>query len=282
MDTIARLIHSQLQQRLGVTIVIENRTGASSTIGAAAVAKSQPDGGTWLFAADSIIAGSLILPNVGYDVQKDLDPVTMVADGPMVLCAHPSRPWRNLPDIVAAAKAKPDSITCATTGAGGTGHLSTMALSKRTGMRLVNVPYRGGGPAVNDTVAGHTDTIMSSAATLAQQIEAGKLRPLVQCGAKRAAFLPDVATAQENGISDFQAGSWYAFFAPAGTPAPLVEQFYNAVVAIVGEKRMHDEIAGKFRVELPLLNPRELRAVIARQVPTWAEVIRENNIKGGG
>jgi tripartite-type tricarboxylate transporter receptor subunit TctC len=148
-------------------------------------------------------------------------------------------------------------------------------------MALVHVPYRGGGPAVNDTVAGHTDTIMSSTATLAQQIEAGTLRALVQCGAQRAAFLPTVPTAQESGVADFQASSWYAFFAPAGTPAAVVEKFHAAVVAIVGEKRMHDEIAAKFRVDVPLLDRHGLRAVIARQVPTWAEVIRENNIKGG-
>jgi tripartite-type tricarboxylate transporter receptor subunit TctC len=282
LDTIARMIHTQLQNRLGVNVVIENRTGASSTIGASAVAKAAPDGGTFLFAADSIIAGQLLLPNLGYDVQKDLVPVTMISDGAMILACNPSRPWKTFTDIVAAAKEKPQTISCATTGAGGTGHLSMAALSKRVGIELVHIPYRGGGPAVNDTVAGHADTIMSSAASLAPHIESGKLRALVQCSAKRAAFLPNVATAMESGVTDFTASSWYTMFAPGGTPDALVRRFHETLVAIISEKAMHDEIANKFRVDVPLYDTAQVRDIIAKQIVAWGEIIRENNIKPGG
>lgn len=282
LDTIARLLAPQLREKLGATIIVENKPGASSSIGAGFVAKAPPDGSTWLFTADSFIISPLVLSNAGYDVQKDFEPVTMVARGPMVLCAHPSRPYKTFADLVAAAKNKPDSITCATTGIGGMGHLTGAALTQRVGIRLVYVPFRGGGPAVIDAVAGHVDTIVSSAATLAPQIEAGQLRPLVQCGEKRAPFLPDVPTARESGATDFESSSWYAFFAPAGTPGPIVRHFHDSVVSILGDAKTRDDIATKFRVDIPLLDPAALRALIARQLPEWAAVIRENNIKAGG
>jgi tripartite-type tricarboxylate transporter receptor subunit TctC len=281
LDAIARLLQPALQRQFGAAIVVENRPGASSTIGAAYVAKSPPDGGTWLFASDSLLATGLLLDNLPFRMPDDFEPVTMVAVGPMVLCTHPSRPYRTLADLVAAAKENPDRISCATTGTGGTGHLSTAALSSRLGIKLMHVPYRGGGPAVIDAVAGHTDLILSSSATLAQQIEAGQLRPLVQCGLTRASFLAGVPTAVESGVPDFEATSWYGFFAPAGTPPAVVERFYASVKTAVNEADTRDQIASKFRVDVPLLDPGQLRAVINRQIPMWAEVIRDNNIKGG-
>ena len=199
-DAIARLLQPGLQDRLGATIVVENRPGASTSIGASAVAKSPPDGSTWLLTSDTFVVSSLLMSNLPYDVQKDFEPVTMVARGAMVLCASPSRPYRTLADLVAAAKAQPNTLGYATTGIGSNGHLTVAALGQLTGMQLVHVPYRGVAPALNDTVAGHVDMIVSSTASLAPQIEAGQLRPLVQCGDKRAAFLPDTPTAIESGI----------------------------------------------------------------------------------
>ncbi|MCC7346352.1 MAG: hypothetical protein IT538_03040 [Variibacter sp.] len=282
LDSIARLIQPELQRLLGATIVIENRPGASSTIGATMVAKSPPDGATWLFTADSFLVGVLLLDDKPYDAQRDFEPVTLVSNGPMVLCCNPSRPWRTLAELVADAQKRPDTITCGTTGRGGIGHLSRVGLSRRVGMRIVNVPYRGGGPAMNDAVAGHVDLIMSATSSVAQQIEAGKLRALVQCGAKRAAFIPDVPTASESLAPGYEASTWYAVFAPAGTPGALVQRMYEGLAAIIGERAMHDDIVRKFRMDLPLLKPAEFKALVARQIPEWMQLIRENNIKSTG
>jgi tripartite-type tricarboxylate transporter receptor subunit TctC len=207
--------------------------------------------------------------------------VTMVARGAMVLCTSPSRPYRTLADVVAAAKAAPDTLNYATTGLGSNGHLTVAALCQLTGMRLMHVPYRGVAPALNDAVAGHVDMIVSSTASLAPQIEAGQLRPLVQCGDKRAAFLPDTPTAMEIGVANFHAYSWFGFFAPGGTPKPVIDRFYRDVVAAARDEAVTKALTDKYRVEVPLPRPEELRTMIVEELPFWAGIIRDNNIKAG-
>jgi tripartite-type tricarboxylate transporter receptor subunit TctC len=280
-DAIARLLQPGLQDRLGATVVVENRPGASASIGASVVAKSPPDGSTWLLTSDTFVVSSLLMSNLPYDVQKDFEPVTMVARGAMVLCTSPSRPYRTLADVVAAAKAAPDTLNYATTGLGSNGHLTVAALCQLTGMRLMHVPYRGVAPALNDAVAGHVDMIVSSTASLAPQIESGQLRPLVQCGDKRAAFLPDTPTAIESGIANFHAYSWFGFFATGGTPKPIVDRFYRDVVAAARDEAVTRALTDKYRVEVPLPRPEELRTMIVEELPFWAGIIRDNNIKAG-
>ncbi len=280
-DAIARLLQPGLQDRLGATIVVENRPGASASIGATVVAKSPPDGATWLLTSDTFVVSSLLMGNLPYDVQKDFEPVTMVARGAMVLCTSPLRPYRTLADVVAAAKAQPNTLSYATTGIGSNGHLTVAALCQLTGMRLVHVPYRGVAPALNDAVAGHVDMVVSSTASLAPQIEAGQLRPLVQCGDKRATFLPDTPTAMESGLPNFHAYSWFGFFGPAGTPKPVIDRFYRDVVATVRDEATANTLVNKYRVEVPLPTPEDLRKMIVEELPFWAGIIRDNNIKAG-
>jgi tripartite-type tricarboxylate transporter receptor subunit TctC len=280
-DAMARLLQPILQQRLGATILIENRPGASASIGAAVVAKSPPDGSTWLLTSDTFVVSTLLLNNLPYDVQKDFEPVTMIGRGPMVLCAHPSRPYRTLPELTAAAKAQPDTLTYGSTGIGSNGHLTMAALCQLTGIRLVHVPYRGAAPVLNDGTAGHVDMVISSSATVAPQIEAGQLRAVVQFGEKRASFLPDTATAIENGIASLHAYSWFGFFGPAGTPKPILDRFYRDVAAAVRDEANYTTLVNKFRVEVPLPAPDELRQMIVEELPFWAKIIRDNNIKVG-
>jgi tripartite-type tricarboxylate transporter receptor subunit TctC len=280
-DAIARLLQPGLQDRLGATIVVENRPGASTSIGATVVAKSPPDGSTWLLTSDTFVVSSLLMSNLPYDVQKDFEPVTMVARGAMVMCASPARPYRTLADLVAAAKAEPNTLSYATTGLGSNGHLTAVALCQLTGMRLLHVPYRGVAPALNDAVAGHVDLIVSSTASLAPQIEAGQLRPLVQCGDKRAVFLPDTPTAMESGIPGFHAYSWFGFFGAAGTPKQIIDRFFRDVVATVRDDATSNTLINKYRVEVPLPTPEELRTMIVEELPFWAGIIRDNNIKAG-
>src|SRR5262249_4376821 len=156
-------------------------------------------------------------------VQKDFVPVTMIARGPMVLTAHPSRPYKTLPELIAAAKAKPATITYGTTGIGSNGHLTMAALCQLTGTKMVHVPYRGAAPVLNDGTAGHVDMVISSSATMAPQIESGQLHPIVQFGDKRQSFLANTATAIEQGLTTLHAYSWFGFFGPAATPKPIVD-----------------------------------------------------------
>jgi tripartite-type tricarboxylate transporter receptor subunit TctC len=182
LDTIARLLAPHLRQKLGSTIIVENKTGAASSIGAGFVAKAPPDGGTWLFSADSFVVSQLVLPSQPYDVQKDFEPVTMVTRGAMVLCANPSRPYKTFQELIAAARAKPDTITCGTTGTGGMGHVTAAALTGRAGIKLVYVPFKGGAPAVTAAVGGHVDLVLSSAANRGT---AGRGRSATRTGAVR-------------------------------------------------------------------------------------------------
>jgi tripartite-type tricarboxylate transporter receptor subunit TctC len=199
----------------------------------------------------------------------------------MVLCAHPSRPYRTLPDLIAAAKAKPGGLTYGTTGIGSNGHLTVAALSQLTDIRLVHVPYRGAAPLLNDGTAGHVDMVISSSATVAPQVESGQLRALIQFGAQRASFIPDTPTAVEQGIESLRAYSWFGFFGPAGTPKPIIDRFYKEVTAAVRDEKTHGIFINKFRVEVPLPTPDALRKSIAEGLPFWAKIIRDNNIKAG-
>jgi tripartite-type tricarboxylate transporter receptor subunit TctC len=279
VDAVARLAQAGLTQRLGATIVIENRTGASGSTGAAVVAKSPPDGNIWLIDFDTHAVNPTLLPNMPFDSDKDLDPVTLIATAPYVVARHPSRPYTNLAELIRAAKAKPKSISYASVGSGSVGHLALELLGKQAGIELIHVPYRGGGPALNDTVAGHVDLIIASAALLLPQIVPGAISPVVQMGARRIAALPDVSTVGESGYPGAQANSWWALFAPAGTPKPIVERFRTAFADSLREPRIAQQLTETQQMTMVLSDPEELRKFASEQARIWGAVVRENNIK---
>ena len=229
VDPIARLVQTGLQQRLGATIVIENKSGGSGSAGTASVAKSAPDGNTWLFVFDTH-AVNPFLQNLPFDTVKDLDPVVLIGTAPNVLATHPSRPYKTLADVIEAAKAKPDTLTYASVGSGSVGHLTMVQLTKRAGIKMVHVPYRGGGPAMNDAIAGHVDFIIGSAALVMPQVSAATIRPILQTGKTRMPTLQAVPSAIESGFAGFESYAWWGVFAPAGTPKPINERFGNALL----------------------------------------------------
>jgi tripartite-type tricarboxylate transporter receptor subunit TctC len=279
VDAIARLAQAGLAQRLGATIVIENRTGASGSTGSAVVAKSPPDGATWLIVFDTHAVNPSLLPNLPFDNDKDLDPVSLIATAPYVVARHPSRPYSNLTELVRAAKEKPGSISYASVGSGSIGHLALELLGKQAGINLIHVPYRGGGPALNDAVAGHVDLIIASAALLMPQIGPGAIRPVVQMGKTRLQALPEVPTVAESGYPGAQASSWWGIFAPAGTPKPIIERFRTALVESLREERVAKQLTETQQMTLVLSGPEELRSFASEQARIWGAVVRENNIK---
>ena len=278
VDPIARMAQPDLQQKLGATIVIENKSGASCSIGTAQVAKSPPDGNTWLFVFDTHAVNPALM-NLPYDTEKDLDPVLLIGTAPYILAKHPSRPWNDFGEVVAAAKAKPDTISFATVGSGSVGHLAMAQLSKRAGIKLIHAPYRGGGPAMIDALAGHVDMIIGSAALATPQLKAGKLKGVLNTGAKRLPALPDVATGIEGGFSGFEAYAWWGVFAPGGTPRPLIDRFANALTEILREEKNARILQEAQQIELKLGGPDELRTFFTQQMKTWGAIIREEGIK---
>jgi tripartite-type tricarboxylate transporter receptor subunit TctC len=279
-DVIARLIQSELQQRLGTTIIIENRPGASGSVGTAAVAKSPPDGGSWLFVFDNHSANPFVFPNLPYDTEKDLDPVLFIGTAPYVLATHPQKPFKTLADVIAAAKAKPETLSYASVGSGSIGHLAMVLLSKRAGVRLVHVPYRGGGPAMNDAVAGHVDFLIGSTALVSPQVQAGTIKAVAQTGKTRTPTLGEVPTVGESGFPGFEAYAFWGVLAPAGTPKALIDRFGAELAACLREPRVARELTEIQQVALALTGPDELRKFLSDQMRVWGPVVRENDIRG--
>jgi len=278
-DVMARLVQAELQQRLGATVIIENRPGASGSVGTAAVAKSPPDGNSWLIVFDNHAANPFVLPNLPYDTEKDLDPVLFVGTAPYVISTHPQKPFKTLGDVIAAAKAKPDAVSYASVGSGSIGHLAMVLLSKQAGVRLVHVPYRGGGPAMNDAVAGHVDLLVGSTALSIPQIQAGGIKAVVQTGKARTAALSEVPTVSESGYPGFEAYAWWGVFAPAGTPKPIVSRFANELAACLREPRVAKQLTETQQVSLALSGPEDLRKFLGEQMRVWGAVAREHDIK---
>jgi tripartite-type tricarboxylate transporter receptor subunit TctC len=279
VDAIARLAQAGLAQRLGTSIVIENRTGASGSTGTAVVAKSPADGNTWLLVFDTHAINPTLLENLPFDNERDLDPVSLIAIAPYVVARHPSRPYASLPELIRAAKDRPGTISYASVGSGSIGHLALVLLGREAGIELIHVPYRGGAPALNDAVAGHVDLIIASAAQLMPQITPGAIRPVVQMGPARLAALADLPTIGEAGYPAAQASAWWGLFAPAGTPRPILERFRTAFVESLREERVANQLSETQQMKLVLSGPEELRKFAGEQARIWGAVVRSNNIK---
>jgi tripartite-type tricarboxylate transporter receptor subunit TctC len=277
-DTIARLIQPHLQQRLGTTIIIDNRAGGGGSIGTAAVAKSPPDGSNWVMVFDNHAANPVVMPKLPFDTEKDLDPVQLIGTAPYVLSTNPQKPFKTLIDVVATAKARPGTVSYATVGAGSIGHLAMELLWKQAGVRLVHVPYRGGGPASNDLIAGHVDLMIASTAQSIPQIQARLIRAVAQTGKTRTSTLADVPTIGES-YAGFEAYAWWGLFAPAGTPKAIVSRFGDEVAAALREPRVATQLSETQQVTLSLGGPEELRKFLAEQMRIWGAVARENQIQ---
>ncbi len=278
-DAVARLAAPGLQQGLSAPVVIENRSGAAGSLGTDTVAKARPDGQTWLLTFDSHAVLPALIPQLPFDLRRDLAPVTLIGGAPYVVACKPDKPFRTVADAVAAAKARPGAVSFASTGNGTLGHLAMVLLGNRAGARWQHLPYRGGGLAVNDAVAGHVDMMIGSAALLAPQVAAGALRPLLQLGAERLPALAQTPTAAEEGFPALRAEAWWGVFAPARTPAQIVARFHEALAAAFRDERVARQITETQQARLVLAGAEELDRFLDREVETWGRVVRENGIQ---
>lgn len=278
-DAMMRLIQVPLQEKLGTTIIIENRAGASGSVGTGAVAKSPPDGTTWLAVFDNHAANPFVFPNLPYDTEKDLEPVLLIGTAPYLIATASSKPYKSLADVIAAAKQKPGSVSYASVGSGSVGHLAMALLSDRAGVKLVHVPYRGGGPAMTDALGGHVDLLVGSTALSMPQVNTGGLRAIAQTGKTRNPFLANVPTVIEGGYAGFEAYAWWGIFAPAGTPKPVVERMSKEMTASLREERIAKQLIETQQVTLTLGGPDVLRSFVSGQMKVWGKVVKDNNIK---
>ena len=278
-DTLARLLQPGLQQRLGTNVIIENKPGGAGSIGASQAARSTPNGMTLLLTFDSHAVIPAVIKQPIVDVQKDLVPVLLVGTAPYVIATSVNRPYKSFADVVAAAKLKPGSVNFGSVGLGTIGHLAMTLLSKASNCEITHVPYKGGGPAVNDVIGGHVELIAGSAALLMPQFTGGTMRPLMQTGRTRLDSLPDVPTAIESGFADFDALAWWGVFAPAGTPAPIVAKTFDTFKAALSDDSVAKRLKETQQINLMLGGPEEFGKFFSAQVQRWGAVVRDNNIE---
>ena len=280
IDQISRLLQPHLQQGLGQSIVIENRVGASGSIGTAAAAKAAPDGYTWVFVFDTHGVNPSVMPNLPFDTLKDLTPVMLIGKGAMVVTAHSATPYKTFNEVVQAARANSGAISYGTIGSGSLAHLAMTAMGSTLKSTWTHIPYKGGGPLVSDGIAGHVPVTMATYALWAPHIASGRLRALAVTSPRRIAQLPDVPTVAELGVPGFEAQAWWGVLAPAGTPPAMIARM-NAEIAKALKLPAVQERMTQMGVDLSASSPEELGKFIAGEVERWGKVVREHNIKAG-
>jgi tripartite-type tricarboxylate transporter receptor subunit TctC len=279
-DTIARLFQAKLSEGLGKPVVIENRGGASGSIGAIEIARAQPDGYTWLLAYDNEATNQTVM-RLPYRAMEAFAPVSLVATGPLALVAHKDTPYRTFQDVVDAAKRAPDSIGYATSGVGGLAHVSTTLLTSQAGIQLTHVPYRGGGPAVQDAVAGNVPLFMSNVVIISQHIRSGTLRPLGVTTRGETRHVPGVRSFAQQGLGDFEAPTWWAFLGRAGTPEPILNKMQAALTRAVTDPEVKAKIEEQ-GCDVQASSPEACGRFLAAEIEKWGRVIRDNRITADG
>jgi tripartite-type tricarboxylate transporter receptor subunit TctC len=278
-DGFARLLAKDVSERLGQTVVIDNKSGAGGMVGAAVVSRATPDGYTMLVGFSGHGYASLIYANPGFDLLRDFAPISAIDRVQSVLVVNPKRlNVSSLQQFIDTAKAKPDSIDIASGGLGTIPHLAVELLQDRAGIRLRHVPYRGGAPALQDLVAGQVGALFSSAAIAASHVQSGALRALAVAGRRRETLLPDVPTFDEAGLKGFRAISWDGLFAPKATPAPILDRMHAAVQASLASdtiKREWRERGGRLSLE----SRADFAAFVAEDAARWSAVIKAAGIK---
>ncbi len=276
-DTIARLIGLHLPERIGQPVVVENRMGAGGNIGADAVAKSDPDGTTLLMAANYLAIAPGLYKKMSYHPIKDLAPVTLVGSIPMVVVVNPAVPAQSIAELVALAKSKPGDLAYATPGLGTSTHLATELFKQQTGTDLRHVPYRANPLAMNDVIGGQVPVFFDFVTTGAPHVRAGKVRGLATTGLKRSPVLPELPTMIEAGVPDFEATTWIAVFAAAGTPRDTVVRLHNEMAAILAMPAVKERL-GTFGLDIVADGPDQLSALLKADTEKWAAVIQKAGI----
>ncbi|MFZ9429545.1 MAG: tripartite tricarboxylate transporter substrate binding protein [Burkholderiaceae bacterium] len=277
VDQVARILQPALQSLLQQTVVVDNRGGASGSIGTGQVAKAEPDGYTFAVVFDTHAVNPALLPSLPFDTRRDLAPVIMIGTSAMVLAAHVDSPYKTFGDAVSAARTR-NGVPYGTIGNGSLGHLAVSLLARAHNLGFQHVPYRGGGPLMNDAVAGHVPVSIGSVFLLKPHIDSGKLRPLAVTTNRRVAALANVPTVSESGFAGFDAPAWWAVVAPARTPPDVLRQMNEALNAALRQPDVAARLAGQ-GIEVRGGSADAARSFIEGQIDTWAKVVRENDIK---
>ncbi|HME28618.1 MAG TPA: tripartite tricarboxylate transporter substrate binding protein [Pseudolabrys sp.] len=278
-DTTARIVFAKLGEMLGQQFVIENRGGAGGTIGEAVVAKADPDGYTLLHDATAFSVNSSLYSNLPFDYNKDFDPVALISLVPNILVVTPSVPVKTVTDVIALAKAAADGIDMASSGNGTLQHLSLEMFRHQTGIKISHVPYRGGGLALNDVMAGQVKFFFANGSSVVGLIQGGKVKAIAHTGKGKLASLPDIPPVADT-LPGFEAYEWNGVFVPHGTPASVVQTLNAGLNATLRDANVVSRFE-QLNIDIRLTTPQEFRTFVQNQMALWSKVVKDANIKLG-
>lgn len=276
-DAMARLIAPKMGEALGQTVVVENRAGASGQIGAAAVAKASPDGYTLMLDASSFSVNPSLYPKLPYDSLKAFQPIGVVALFPNVVLVNANFPAKNISELTAAARKSKDAVSYASSGNGSAQHLAGALFESAAKVDMIHVPYKGGGPALNDVIGGQVPLFFGNLASTLQHVQSGKLKALAVTSDKRSPILPDVPTLSESGLKGTEIYEWNAVFAPANTPESVMKKLAAAFQQALDAPEVKARVA-QLGGELQKSSPEQARAFIEQQINLWGRVVKERKI----
>src|SRR4051812_10115456 len=277
-DIVGRMIAAQLGERLGQQVVVDNRSGAGGQLGTLAAAKSPPDGYTLLLISVAYAFGPALYKDLQYDPETAFAPITILGRGAAGVCLHPSVPASSIQELIALAKAKPGQLNYASAGVGSLQHLAAALFMSQAKIEVVHIPYKGGGPAMADVMAGQAQIVLPSLIQTMPYIKSGRLKCIATTGAKRSAAVPEIPTVAESGLPGYEAHNWWGMLAPAGTPAPIISRLHGALTEVIDSK----ETTRRFETEgaeAVHMSPQEFGRFISSELAKWAKVARDVGIK---
>ena len=278
-DAIARFVAQEMSTTIGQSVVVDNRAGASGAVGTRAVAKADPDGHTFIFGNNQTHGNNMfLLKEPGYDAVKDFAPVAGVGAFEHAFVVRNDLPAKNIAELIALAKAEPDKLNYGSTGVGSGSHLAMELFMQRTGIRMTHVPFRGAAPLVQEIIGGRIDIANSTLPSVLEQINAGTLRALALASPERNPRAKDIPTLREQGVSNADADSWAAFFAPAATPAPVLEKLSQSVMAAIAKPEITEKIL-KLGFTLKVRDPAAFKPYHLQEIATWEKIIKEAGVK---
>jgi len=280
VDAFARVLTQQLSEMWSQQVVVDNRPGASTMIGAEQVAKSPPDGYTLLLTAElTLVIVPHLYEKIPYDPLGDFAPIVALVSATQALVANPSLPVKTVKDLVALAKAKPGQLTYGSFGNGSTGHLNMEVLQAMTGARFNHIPYNGAGPAMNDVIGGHIDFMLAALSIVKGNVQAGKLRMIGVGSNHRSSEFPDVPTISESGAPGFEAKSWFGLVAPAGTPPDVIKKINQDVTKVISDRAFAEKFLAAQGLEPITGTPEQFAALVRAETVRWGKVVKDADIK---
>ena len=280
VDTVSRILAHQLTKQTGQQFVVDNKGGASGSIGTLAVAKSPADGYTFAVVFDTHGVNPSLIPNIAYDTLKDLAPVMIIGTSPMVIAKFHGAAYKDFKEVIAIGKTKADAVSYGSIGSGSLGHLAMTQIANLANTSFNHIPYKGGGPLVQDAIAGHVPLMIGTVFLAKPQIDAKMLVPLVVTSAKRSSKLPDTPTVSEQGVAGFESVAWWGVVAPAGTPAAVIAQLNDELVKALKAPDVAEKLAAQ-GMDVVGGKPEALQSFLQAEIARWAKVVKENKIKAG-